>query len=78
MKQPPYKGNVVKFPGSNEEGHTPASVLAGTPEDLDIVLVMGTRADGTIYFNSSSVDGGDIMWLMEVAKFTLISPPVDV
>ena len=36
------------------------------------VFVAGYDADGNVQFSSSLVDGGEILWLMEVAKARLM------
>ena len=39
---------------------------------LKSVIVMGWTEDGDIYFKSSKADGGDVLWLMENAKKSLL------
>ena len=43
-----------------------------TEADLKEVFVIGTRQDGSLYFSSSFGDGGNVLWLMEKAKFELM------
>lgn len=41
--------------------------------DLQSVIVIGRDKDGELFFSSSMADGGDVLWLMEIAKKELIS-----
>lgn len=45
---------------------------AALKKNLKTCFVMGFDEDGECYFAGSSSDGGDIMWLMEVAKSKLL------
>jgi hypothetical protein len=40
--------------------------------DLDGVVVIGQRKDGSYYFSSSIADGGDVLWQLEWAKAALM------
>lgn len=39
---------------------------------IKTALVLGYDADGEFYFASTKADGGDIIWLMEIAKKKLL------
>lgn len=41
-------------------------------EDLKEVIVVGFDQEGEFYFVSSEPDGGDVLWLLEMAKFKLL------
>jgi hypothetical protein len=41
-------------------------------ERFESVLVLGFRADGSIYTDLSNPDGGEALWLLERAKHTLM------
>lgn len=40
--------------------------------DLEGCIVIGRYKDGGLYFGSSFADGGDVLWLMEIAKRKLM------
>lgn len=65
-------GDVVLWPKLGEL--PPAAVLADAAQrELDQVFVMGFSKDGDVYFAASMADGGDLLWLMEVAKTRLMT-----
>ena len=39
---------------------------------LETAIVIGWDSDGEFYFASSAADGGDVLWLLEVAKKKLL------
>lgn len=39
---------------------------------LDTAVVVGWDPDGSLYFASSAADGGDVLWLLELAKKKLL------
>lgn len=39
---------------------------------LDEIVVLGFGKDGDFYFGASKADGGDILWLLELAKRRLM------
>lgn len=47
-------------------------LAAALGNDLQSVVVMGYREDGSEYFASSMADGGAVLWLMERMKKQLI------
>lgn len=46
---------------------------AAIKSDLTGAMVIGWTEGGDLYFASSLADGGDVMWLMELAKQALIN-----
>lgn len=36
--------------------------------DLEDAIVIGHRKDGEFYFAGTMADGGEVLWLMELAK----------
>lgn len=61
--------NVIEFTGVTTLDSSPARVLLTVQnESLQDVLVIGYRDDGSFYFASSLADGGDALWLLELAK----------
>lgn len=48
-------------------------IIAATVEaNLSEVVVIGFDADGEFYFGSSKADGGDVLWLLALAKKRLM------
>ena len=43
-----------------------------TDSELKTAVVVGWDADGDFYFASSVADGGDVLWLLELAKKKLL------
>lgn len=41
--------------------------------NLTTCVVIGYDQDGELYFASSVADGGDVLWLMELAKKALMN-----
>jgi hypothetical protein len=39
---------------------------------VETVVVLGYDADGEFYFASTKGDGGEVIWLMEIAKKKLL------
>jgi hypothetical protein len=44
--------------------------------DLSTAVVIGWDADGDFYFASTAADGGDVLWLLELAKKKLLEAVV--
>lgn len=40
--------------------------------DLDTAVVVGWKKNGEFYFASTTSDGGNVLWLFEVAKLELM------
>ena len=40
--------------------------------NLQSIVIIGYDEDGDFYFASSYADGGDVLWLMEMAKKRLL------
>ena len=65
--------NVVILPVVTRLNIPPDRVLNDAlAADLDGVVVIGQRKDGSYYFSSSIADGGDALWLLEWAKVALM------
>jgi hypothetical protein len=48
-------------------------VIDGAKEaGLDVAVVVGYHKNGDLYFASSLTDGGDVLWLLEIAKKQLL------
>lgn len=63
---------IVRLPCITRLDTEPALVLDGVPRDLKEVLVIGTDAQGALYFSGSMASGPDALWLLEVARRTLM------
>ena len=67
-------GEVIKFTGVTRIPCDAPGVLDGAKEfDLDTVIVLGRTQDGDLYFDSTTPDGGDVLWLMRLIEKHLIS-----
>lgn len=65
--------NVIILPVATRLDIPPKRVLdAASAEDLDRVVVIGRKKDGSYYFSSSTADGGEVLWQMERAKLALL------
>lgn len=65
--------DVVEFTGITTLDVPVDRVLSGAQEHgLGSVVVIGFGTDGDFYFASNKADGGEILWLMELAKAKLI------
>lgn len=52
-----------------------AEVMAALPHprDMDTLVCVGWRADGSFYFNCSADDGGEVLWLIETLRNELMN-----
>jgi coenzyme F420-reducing hydrogenase delta subunit len=50
-------------------------VLDGAKDQLDGVVILGYHKDGSEYFASTYADGGDVLWLLERCKVSLLKVP---
>ena len=65
--------NVVELGCQTTLDIPPERILRKAIEaDLETVLLVGRTKDGGLYFAGSSADGGDALWLMELAKHELM------
>lgn len=52
----------------------PEVILADAGQhEFESVFIMGYLKDGSLYFAASDADGGEVLWLMEVAKTRLMA-----
>jgi hypothetical protein len=47
-------------------------LTAALESTLQKVIIIGTDAEGEFYFASSTADGGDVLWWLEIAKRKLL------
>lgn len=65
--------NIVLFNGITKLDLPADRVLgAALRENLTGAVIVGYDKDGEFYFSSSIADGGDVLWLMELAKKRLL------
>lgn len=65
------EGNVIAFPGHDEDPHL---ILEDSKhEPLDSVLVLGLTPDGSLYAASSTKDAQEMVWLVETFKHHLLA-----
>lgn len=61
--------NVVILPVITRlDGPADRAIEAAASANLETVVVIGWDADGDFYFASNKADGGDVLWLLELAK----------
>ena len=71
-------GQILYFNGVTRHDIPAERVLSRAAEaDLEPCIVLGMTPDGNLYFSASMADGGDAMWLMELAKHSLLSVALD-
>ena len=64
--------NVVTLPVITTLDLDAERVLEGAINStLQSCIVLGYDADGEFYFSSTMADGGEILWLLEMAKLNL-------
>lgn len=64
---------IINFPGATRLDIPAERILRqALDSDLETAIVIGRTRDGNIYFVSSFADGGDVLWLMEIAKKHLL------
>lgn len=65
--------NVVQFDGFTSLDIDPNSVLMGAINaDMDEVVVLGYKKDGSEYFASNKADGADVLWHLQRAQKRLL------
>lgn len=63
---------ILDFNGVTSLDIDPDRVLTKAVGKMQGVVVLGYDQDGDFYFASSFSDGGDVVWLFEVAKKKLL------
>ena len=65
--------DVVEFGGITKLDIPPERILNGALEsNLQSAVVIGFDEDGEFYFASSQADGGEVLWLLELARIGLM------
>ncbi len=66
--------NVVDLGNVTKLDLPPNRILSKALDgNLQSVVLMGYDEDGEFYFASSQADGGDVLWLLELAKHQLMA-----
>ena len=65
-------GKVIPLGGVTRLDLPPDKILEGAKGQLEGVVIMGYDKDGSQYFASSYADGGEVLWLLESCKKTLM------
>lgn len=61
--------NVIDFARALDGGVEPSAVLQKATEvDLETVMVMGWTKEGYLWMGSSTAEGPELIWLMELVK----------
>jgi hypothetical protein len=68
-------GEVITFRGISRLDLDPDRTLEKTKGKLSNFVIIGWEKDAPheFFFSSTMADGGDVLWLMELAKHKLIS-----
>lgn len=64
--------NVVNFRGVTRLDLDPDRTLENTKGQLKHFAIVGYDKDDEFFFSSTMADGGDVMWLLELAKKKLL------
>ena len=67
--------NIILFDGITKLDLPADRVLlkAAQEADLESTVIIGFTKDGDFYFASSLADGGNVLWLLELAKRELFN-----
>lgn len=68
---------IIPFRGVTKLDLDPEVVLRNLAEEADLegVVVLGWRRDGSEFFSSTYADGGTVLWLLERLKQQLLKDP---
>lgn len=70
--------NIVELGCVTKLDLPPEKVLSKALEaNLTDVVVLAYDSDGEFYFASCKADGGDVLWLLELAKGKLLKKSID-
>jgi len=71
-------GEVVGFRGYTRLDLDPDTVLENTKGQLKHFVIVGYDKDDEFFFSSTMADGGDVMWMLELAKVKLFKITGDI
>ena len=64
---------ILEFNGISYLDLPPSRLLTKAADsELESCIIIGHDKDGEFYFASSKADGGEVLWLIEVAKKKLL------
>lgn len=67
------KAEILDYDGLTRLDIPVSKVLKSAREaKMERIIVIGYDKYGDFYFSSSKADGGDVLWLLEVAKMELM------
>jgi len=66
-------GDVVEFRGNKNINKTPDEALKEAMGEMTDVFILGYDHDNRPYFSSTTSDGGDLLWLIEMFKKMLLN-----
>jgi len=66
-------GDIVDFTGTTILDSDPDRILDAAKTELDTVIIIGEAKDGSLWVSSSTSDKTLTIYLIETAKFELLS-----
>lgn len=65
--------NIIDFPGETYLDIPPEKVISNALEqDLEEVMIIGRRKDGSMFFSSSTGDLYRMLWAVETVKLEIL------
>lgn len=64
-------GEIISFRGLTKLDLDPDQLLENNKGDLKHVVVLGYDHEDKFIFASTMADGGDVLWMLELAKLKL-------
>lgn len=65
--------NIIDLPVTTTLDLPPEKIITrAEQESFENVIIIGWLDDGSFYFSSSAADGGDVLYLLELAKKKLM------
>ena len=71
-------GEVVSFRGVSKHDLDPDQVLENNKGEFKHLVVLGYNHDDEFIFASTVADGGDVVWMLELAKLKLFKITGDI
>jgi hypothetical protein len=65
-------GKVINFTGITKLDLPVDRILTSAVGELEGVVILGYKKDGSEYFAASYADGGSVLWLLERCKKQLL------
>lgn len=64
---------IVEFTGITKLDIPPDRILSKAIGNMSQCVIIGYDKEGELYFASSQADGGEVLWLLELAKKELLN-----